>query len=181
MCIGKESWGVRIRKLNTSYDRSDLLELFITSGYDAKSFIMSQIQFIDNRANDIIILCDGKEIIRYDFQKMRMDTLQSGFYVYGDSENNENYINLYNEMRNMVEENCGKVREIMLFSKNFYTVNEKQFGPVYNSIIRKKNNAMMINENMYFKISNNLRNKGLFRKILNMNVVDTRNEIINSI
>lgn len=167
-----------MRHIKSANENDSLLENFVQSNCPAQVFITNIL--ISNNTKDIIVLCDGKEIIKYDFESKKYETLNPGFYVFGN-ETNENCDNLYLEMMNMIENNSGKTEEMMKTYEKFYTAYEKYFGPVYKSIIIKKNASMIFNEYMCFTISKLVRTKHIKTLISNMEIINSIGELINNI
>lgn len=167
-----------MRHINSANENDSLLENFVQSNCTAQVFITNMP--INNNTKDIIVLCDGKDIIKYDFESKKIETLNYGFYVFGNV-TNENCDNLYLEMMNMVENNSRKTKEMMEIYEKFYKINGKYFAPVYKSIIRKNNTNMIFNEYMCFTISQLVRTKHIKSKISNMIKIDSKGELINNI
>lgn len=165
-----------MRNINSYNENDSLLEDFVSSNCTSHYFINNLA--INSNTNDIIVLCDGKEIIKYDFELKRSETVIPGFYTFDNIETNENINKLYSEMKNMVENDCTNTQE-MLKTEKYYTVNGQYFFPVYKTIIRKKSTKMLFDEFMYFTISGNIRIKHKKTLLLNMNKYISKSELIN--
>lgn len=179
--IGSKSWGVRVRKLESRNENQSILSDFISSNCNVHSFIESNITLFDNNTKDIIILSDGEEIIKFDFETKTTEVITPGFYIFGQFVCNEDdYNNLYSEMKNMVEFNNLKAGKMMKIGNTYFKYENKIFGPVYRSIIRKKNAQMIFDEYMDFTISNMPKIKHLKTKISNMMIINHINDLINN-
>lgn len=177
VCIGRDYWGIRMRNINSYNENDSLLKDFVCSNCTIQFYINKLTT--NNNTKDIIVLCDGKDIIKYDFELKRSEILNPGFYMFGNIETNENYEKLYSAMINMVENGCRKTQE-MLKTEKYYTVNGKYFFPIYKTIIRKISTRMLFDEYIYFSISDNIRIKHKKSLILNMNKLSSTSELINN-